>query len=63
MQLRKILAIVTAVMTLTVNVYANEPIKIGVYLPLSGQNAFGGQLEIRGIELAHKKSQKYWDVR
>ncbi|ATP12339.1 ABC transporter substrate-binding protein [Bartonella henselae] len=55
MQLRKILAIVTAVMTLTVNVYANEPIKIGVYLPLSGQNAFGGQLEIRGIELAHKK--------
>ncbi|KEC55069.1 ABC transporter substrate-binding protein [Bartonella koehlerae] len=55
MQLRKILAIVTAVMTLTVNVYANETIKIGVYLPLSGQNAFGGQLEIRGIELAHKK--------
>ncbi|OLL55209.1 ABC transporter substrate-binding protein [Bartonella henselae] len=55
MQLRKILAIVTAVMTLIVNVYANEPIKIGVYLPLSGQNAFGGQLEIRGIELAHKK--------
>ncbi|WP_074380695.1 ABC transporter substrate-binding protein [Bartonella doshiae] len=59
MQLRKILtaitAIIGAVVVLIVNVYANEPIKIGVYLPLSGQNAFGGQLEIKGIQLAHKK--------
>ncbi|EJF75096.1 ABC transporter substrate-binding protein [Bartonella alsatica] len=55
MQLKRVLIILTAVIALVVNVYANEPIKIGVYLPLSGQNAFGGQLEIRGIELAHKK--------
>ncbi|WP_019221796.1 ABC transporter substrate-binding protein [Bartonella senegalensis] len=55
MQLRRIFATVTAVMTLLTNVYASDSIKIGVYLPLSGQNAFGGQLEIRGIELAHKK--------
>lgn len=33
----------------------NEPIKIGVYLPLTGQNAFGGQLELEGVQLAHKE--------
>lgn len=33
---------------------AAEPIKIGVYLPLTGQNAFGGQLELDGVELAQK---------
>jgi len=32
-----------------------EPIKIGVYLPLTGDNAFGGELEKQGIELAHKE--------
>lgn len=32
-----------------------EPIKIGVYLPLTGDNAFGGQLELEGIKLAHKE--------
>lgn len=32
---------------------AAEPIKIGVYLPLTGQNAFGGQLEMDGVKLAH----------
>jgi ABC-type branched-chain amino acid transport systems, periplasmic component len=35
--------------------FAAEPIKIGVYLPLTGQNAFGGQLELEGIQLAHKE--------
>lgn len=55
MQLKKILITVAATMAFVTNIHANEPIKIGVYLPLSGQNAFGGQLEIRGIELAHKK--------
>lgn len=33
---------------------AADPIKIGVYLPLTGQNAFGGQLELDGVKLAHK---------
>lgn len=32
-----------------------DPIKIGVYLPLTGQNAFGGQLELEGVKLAHKE--------
>ncbi len=34
---------------------AEEPVKIGVYLPLTGQNAFGGQLELEGVQLAHKQ--------
>jgi len=31
---------------------AQAQIKIGVYLPLTGQNAFGGQLELDGVKLA-----------
>ena len=34
---------------------ADKPIKIGVYLPLTGPNAYGGQLELEGILLAHKQ--------
>ena len=34
---------------------SSDPIKIGVYLPLTGQNAFGGQLELEGVQLAHKE--------
>ncbi|MCL1940002.1 MAG: ABC transporter substrate-binding protein [Desulfovibrionaceae bacterium] len=34
---------------------AAEPIKVGIYLPLTGQNAFGGQLELEGMQLAHKE--------
>ena len=37
------------------------PIKIGVYLPLTGQNAFGGQLEREGVRLAHKEMPKVLD--
>lgn len=33
----------------------SDPVKIGVYLPLTGQNAFGGQLELEGVRLAHKE--------
>lgn len=59
--MKKILTTLVFFVTLVVSAHASEPvetsvpIKIGVYLPLSGQNAFGGQLEIQGIELAHKK--------
>ena len=41
-------------MALALPAQAADPIKIGVYLPLTGQNAFGGQLELEGIQLAHK---------
>lgn len=34
---------------------AAEPIKIGVYLPITGGNAVGGQLELDGVNLAHKQ--------
>ena len=37
---------------------AEAPIKIGVYLPLTGQNAFGGQLELEGVQLAQKEMPK-----
>lgn len=37
---------------------AAEPVKIGVYLPLTGQNAFGGQLELDGIKLAQQATPK-----
>ena len=49
-------AIALAVMGMGVALPAQaaDPIKIGVYLPLTGQNAFGGQLELEGIQLAQK---------
>ncbi len=48
-----IMAMVMAGATfLTTFASAAEPIKLGVYLPLTGDNAFGGQLELEGVELA-----------
>jgi len=35
--------------------FAADTIRIGVYLPLTGQNAFGGQLELEGVQLAHQE--------
>ncbi len=32
---------------------AEDVIKIGVYLPLTGNNAVGGQIELDGVQLAH----------
>ncbi|UTF50924.1 ABC transporter substrate-binding protein [Desulfomicrobium sp. ZS1] len=34
---------------------ADETVKIGVFLPLTGQNAFGGQLELEGVQMAYKE--------
>ncbi len=34
---------------------AENAIRIGIYLPLTGDNAFGGQLELEGVQLAHKE--------
>ncbi|WP_442894946.1 ABC transporter substrate-binding protein [Bartonella sp. CB178] len=55
MQFRKFFTVVTAAVALVTSAYAGEPIKIGVYLPLTGPYAFGGELELSGIRLAHKK--------
>lgn len=34
---------------------AGDVIRVGVYLPLTGQNAFGGQLELDGVKMAHEE--------
>jgi branched-chain amino acid transport system substrate-binding protein len=35
--------------------FAADAVRIGVYLPLTGQNAFGGQLELDGVKMAHQE--------
>jgi branched-chain amino acid transport system substrate-binding protein len=35
---------------------ADDTIRIGVYLPLTGSNAYGGQLELEGLQMAHKEA-------
>lgn len=37
------------------SVSAEEVIKVGVFLPLTGDNAAGGELELRGIKLANEQ--------
>lgn len=51
MKLFKIFAVALFAVTLMAAT-SHAQIKIGVYLPLTGQNAFGGQLELDGINLA-----------
>lgn len=62
MRFRRITAVVVAIIAFTVSAHASDsakkndnPIKIGVYLPLTGPYAFGGELELSGVRLAHKK--------
>ncbi|MFP5240593.1 MAG: ABC transporter substrate-binding protein [Acidobacteriota bacterium] len=35
---------------------ADDTVRIGVFLPLTGQNAFGGQLELEGVQMAYKEA-------
>lgn len=61
MKMGKILALAAALSLGLCSQYSlaadkgKDPIKIGVYLPLTGQNAFGGQLELEGVRLAHQE--------
>jgi len=55
MKLKSLFCALILSLGLATAAFAAEPIKIGVYLPLTGQNAFGGQLELEGIQLAHKE--------
>jgi len=32
---------------------SDDTVRVGVFLPLTGQNAFGGQLELEGVQMAH----------
>ncbi|MBL3538735.1 ABC transporter substrate-binding protein [Aminivibrio sp.] len=55
MKLRNVLLAAILVMVLAGTAFAADTIKIGVYLPLTGRTAFGGQLELEGIQMAHKE--------
>jgi branched-chain amino acid transport system substrate-binding protein len=56
--MRKLLLLCLALVLGLANVAfgADDTIKIGVFLPLTGQNAFGGQLELEGVQMAHKET-------
>lgn len=55
MKLKGILCSAALLLGLSGAALAADPIKIGVYLPLTGNSAFGGQLELEGVQQAHKK--------
>jgi len=55
--MKKLLALtVLTIFALSGTALAADTIKIGVYLPLTGQMAFGGQLELEGVQMAHKEA-------
>ncbi len=45
-----------AVFALAGPALAQETVRIGVYLPLTGANAYGGELELEGLQMAHKEA-------
>ena len=53
--MKKFLLVAMVVFLLTGTAFAADIIRVGVYLPLTGQNAFGGQLELEGVQLAHQQ--------
>ena len=52
---KKLAAAFSMVLLLSGAALAAETVKIGVYLPITGGNAIGGQLEVDGVKLAHKQ--------
>lgn len=56
MKLTKKIVLALAIVSVAASIAAAaETIKIGVYLPITGGNAIGGQLELDGVNLAHKQ--------
>ena len=53
--MRKILLALFVCLFVASGAFASDAIKIGFYNCLTGQNAFGGQLELEGTQLAHKE--------
>ena len=53
--MRKLLLAVFVCLFVASGAFAADTIRIGVYNCLTGQNAFGGQLELEGTQLAHKE--------
>jgi branched-chain amino acid transport system substrate-binding protein len=55
--MKKLLALAfLMVLALAGTALAADTVKIGVYLPLTGQMAYGGQLELDGIQMANKEA-------
>lgn len=56
--MKRILALCLAMMFgfASLAIAADDTVRIGVFLPLTGQNAFGGQLELEGVQMAHKEA-------
>jgi branched-chain amino acid transport system substrate-binding protein len=52
--MRKFLAVLCALSLMSGVAFAADAIKIGVVATVTGQNAFGGQLELEGMQLANK---------
>ncbi len=52
---KKIAAAFAMVLLAAGTAMAAETVKIGVYLPITGGNAIGGQLELDGVKLAHQQ--------
>ena len=55
MRLRKVLVALLLVCAFAGVAFAEDVIRIGVFLPLTGQMAYGGQLELDGVMMAHKE--------
>lgn len=51
----KIFAATLIALLTTTSAYAADIVKIGVFEPITGVNAFAGQMEVEGIRLAHKE--------
>ena len=55
MRVRKVLVALLLVCAFAGVAFAEDAIRIGVFLPLTGRTAFGGQLELEGVQMAHKE--------
>lgn len=53
--MRKFIMALCVIMVMAGTAIAADTVKIGVYLPITGGNAVGGQLELDGVRLAHKE--------
>lgn len=53
--MKKVFAALCFVLFIAGAAAAADVVKIGVYLPVTGGNAVGGQLELDGVRLAHKE--------
>ena len=58
MKFGKVGLAIALVLVLAASAFAADTVKIGVFLPLTGQMGFGGQLELDGVKMAHKEAPK-----